>query len=563
MKRCAIYTRKSTDEGLEQDFNSLDAQFEACGAYMQSQKHEGWKCFRERFDDGGYSGGNMERPGLKKLLELVRERRIDVIVVYKVDRLTRSLADFAKMVELFDTYGVSFVSVTQQFNTTTSMGRLTLNVLLSFAQFEREVTAERIRDKIAASKQKGMWMGGAVPLGYDAIDKKLVINENEAKTVQSMFNLYLELGTVQLLKAEVDRKGYRTKTRQNTNARMQGGRQFSRGHLYALLNNPIYIGKTRHKGKVFDGQHKPIVSDEVWKQVQEKLASQRSQRKSRSNAASPSLLKGLIYDENGERLSPSHSSKNGKRYRYYISYQLMRGSKSQQHGWRLPAQELETMICAALSSFLGNQSKLASAISNEAMLRIADLDVRERISKTVEIMLKGAFEQKHKLLTQIIERATISTSSINLKLNITKLELLLSDQEIANPTPANFELKVPIKLQRHGVERKITILDPNSRNGNAASQPPDTALCRTIAKAHYWMQMLITGKANSVREIAASEGIAENEISRRIQLAFLAPDIVEAILNGQQPNTLTAQSLIRLKKLPSNWGEQKVLLGFE
>jgi site-specific DNA recombinase len=563
MKRCAIYTRKSTDEGLEQDFNSLDAQFEACGAYVQSQKHEGWRGMRERFDDGGYSGGNMERPGLRKLLELVRERRIDIIVVYKVDRLTRSLADFAKMVELFDAYGVSFVSVTQQFNTTTSMGRLTLNVLLSFAQFEREVTAERIRDKIAASKQKGMWMGGAVPLGYDAINKKLVVNKDEAKIVQSIFNLYIKLGTVQLLKDEVDRQGYRTKIRQSTHARMRGGRPLSRGHLYTLLNNPIYVGKTRHKGKVFDGQHEPIVSDEVWDRVQEKLASQRSQRKSRSNAASPSLLKGLLYDEKGERLSPSHSSKNGKRYRYYISHQLLQKKDNSQDSWRLPAHELEKLVCDALASFIGNKSKLASAISNEAMLRIAEPDVKEGISKTIRTLLEGAFEQQHKLLTQVIERVAISTSTISIQLNSTKLELLLFDTNMTNPTSSDYQLHVPIKLQRRGVERKITLLDPLARTCNASNKNPDPTLCRTVAKAHCWMQMLITGEANTVREIAQTEGIAENEISRRIQLAFLAPDIVEAIIQGQQPNTLAAQSLIRLNQLPSDWAEQKALLGFE
>lgn len=311
------------------------------------------------------------------------------------------------------------------------------------------------------------------------------------------------------------------------------------------------------------GQHEPIISEMIWDQTQNKLASQRSHRRSRSNALSPSLLKGLLFDENGERLSPSHSNKNGKRYRYYILHRLMQRKDSKYDGWHLPAHELEILVCDTLASFLGSQRRLASAISNETMLKLSEPVTRERISNLTQTLHSGAFEQKHKLLTQIVERATISTSSINLKLNITKLELLLSDQEIAKSAFTDFELKVPIKLQRRGVERKITILDLNSRNRNAASQIPDTALCRTIAKAHYWMQMLITGKANTVREIAASEGIAENEVSRRIQLAFLAPDIVEAILQGQQPNTLTAQSLIRLKHLPGDWDGQRTLLGFE
>jgi len=270
-KRCAIYTRKSSDEGLEQEFNSLQAQCEACEAYIRSQRHEGWALARTRYDDGGFSGGHMERPALQRLLADIQEGRIDIIVVYKVDRLTRSLADFARLVEIFDTQGVSFVSVTQQFSTTSSMGRLTLNVLLSFAQFEREVTGERIRDKIAASKKKGMWMGGNVPLGYDASERTLIVNPVEAETVRCIFALYREFGCVRRVKEEADRLGLSTKRSTTASGIERGGKPFSRGHLYRLLSNPIYIGRIAHKGQLYPGQHPALIDAETWIAVRDQL----------------------------------------------------------------------------------------------------------------------------------------------------------------------------------------------------------------------------------------------------------------------------------------------------
>jgi DNA invertase Pin-like site-specific DNA recombinase len=312
MLRCAIYTRKSTDEGLEQEFNSLDAQREACEAYIKSQKHEGWKLLPQHYDDGGYSGGSMDRPALKKLLGEVEAGRVDIIVVYKVDRLSRALSDFARMVELFDKHKVSFVSVTQQFNTTTSMGRLTLNVLLSFAQFEREVTAERIRDKIAASKKKGMWMGSPPPLGYDVQDKKLVINESEAETVRTLFDLYLDLGSVRALKEEADRRGIRTKHRPNS--KNPGNKPFSRGNLYILLNNPLYVSEVRHKAETYPGQHDAIIDRETWIAVQDRLADNAASRRRPTNEKSSHLLTGLLFDETGDRLVPTHTNKKGVRF---------------------------------------------------------------------------------------------------------------------------------------------------------------------------------------------------------------------------------------------------------
>ncbi len=321
--RCAIYTRKSSDEGLEQEFNSLHAQREACEAFIASQRHEGWHVLSAHYDDGGFSGGTMDRPALQRLLADIGAGKIDVVVVYKIDRLTRSLFDFAKIVEAFDAKGVSFVSVTQQFNTTTSMGRLTLNVLLSFAQFEREVTSERIRDKIAASKQKGMWMGGAVPLGYDAVNRKLRINAEEAKTVRLLFELYLKLGSVRQLQEECQRLGLRTKLRTMLDGRQSGGTAFSRGHLYRILSNPIYIGRIPHKGRSYEGEHDAIIDAETWDKVQAQLAMNAGRKRGRASSKHPSLLAGLLFTAEGVPFTPSHAVNHGRRYRYYVERSLL------------------------------------------------------------------------------------------------------------------------------------------------------------------------------------------------------------------------------------------------
>jgi len=324
--RCAVYTRKSSEHGLEQDFNSLDAQREAAEAYIKSQAHEGWKLIKTHYADGGLSGGTLERPALQTLLDDIRARKIDVVVVYKVDRLTRSLADFAKLVELFEAHGVSFVSVTQQFNTTTSMGRLTLNVLLSFAQFEREIAGERIRDKFAASRRKGIWMGGTIPLGYDIKDRKLIVNAAEAETVRLIFERYLALGCVSKLKVDLDQKGIRSKQRILTSGRVLGGCCFDRGALYHLLRNRIYRGEVVHRGVIYPGEHKPIVDEEPWHAVQARLSANLTERR-QARIASGALLAGMIFDDRGHRMSPTYTVRRGNRYRYYISQARLRGGE--------------------------------------------------------------------------------------------------------------------------------------------------------------------------------------------------------------------------------------------
>ena len=364
--RCAIYTRKSSEEGLEQAFNSLDAQREACAAFILSQKHEGWTVLPTLYDDGGFSGGTMDRPALQRLLGDIGTGKVDVVVVYKIDRLTRSLFDFAKIVEAFDARGVSFVSVTQQFNTTTSMGRLTLNVLLSFAQFEREVIGERVRDKIAASKKKGMWMGGLPSLGYDVQNRKLVVNEEEALTVLHIFRRYVQLRSVRALQAELDAAGIRSKRRTLADGTPYGGQKLSRGALYLMLQNRIYRGEITHKGNAYPGEHPAIVDKPLWDQVQAILAENRVNRATGSDAKHPSLLVGLVFDENGERLTPSHAVKKGTRYRYYVSTSLITGAaKDRSKGRRIPAANLETLVITRLRTLLADRGAILDAIQNE------------------------------------------------------------------------------------------------------------------------------------------------------------------------------------------------------
>src|SRR5271165_2172595 len=385
--RCAIYTRVSTDQGLEQDFNSLDAQREASEAYIKSQAHEGWWLMRDRYDDGGYSGGSMDRPALQKLLADVEARRIDVIVVYKVDRLTRSLADFAKLVEMFHKHDVSFVSVTQSFNTTTSMGRLTLNVLLSFAQFEREVTGERIRDKIAASKKKGMWMGGVVPLGYRVEDRALHVVDGHAAIVRSLFRRYLEAGSVVRLKQTLDAEGLRIPIRVDGAGRSTGGGLCSRGHIYKLLSNPIYVGRIVHKGQVHEGQHPPIVDQELWDLVQQSLRNHLgATRTKRTRQSSEALLAGKLFDDRGNRMSPTWARKGSKRWRYYVSQAALQGDKSKAGSIvRVPAAEVEALVTEAVGKLSADRPA-------------SQADIRDRIDRvaiggtTIQIRLSEVGE---------------------------------------------------------------------------------------------------------------------------------------------------------------------------
>src|SRR6266446_2063047 len=414
--RCAIYTRKSSEEGLEQDFNSLHAQRESCDAYIKSQRHEGWTSLPSLYDDGGYSGGSTDRPALKRLLADIQSGLIDVVVVYKVDRLTRSLADFAKIVEIFDAAGVSFVSVTQQFNTTTSMGRLTLNVLLSFAQFEREVTGERIRDKIAATKQKGMWMGGWVPIGYDRKDRTLTINETEALTVRTIFDLFLKLKNVQRVQAELMRLNLTTKPYATPRGRAVGGLSFARGHLYKILSNPLYIGEIEHRGFRYPGQHPPLVDAATWDAVQAQLAANHHENRARTNAKSKNLLAGLLYDDAGNRLVSSHATKNGKRYRYYVTSEGTErsGAAAKVPRLWLPAAVIDELALTKLQSFLRDKARI-SALLRETRCPPAEIGSGLGIASKFADSLTSAAPMAQNV-ADLLARVTVNPKSLNISI---------------------------------------------------------------------------------------------------------------------------------------------------
>src|SRR4051812_9149049 len=504
-KRCAIYTRKSSEEGLEQEFNSLAAQREACEAYIRSQQHEGWLSARNRYDDGGFSGGNLERPALQRLLADIRTGRIDIVVVYKVDRLTRSLADFARLVELFDAEAVSFVSVTQQFNSTSSMGRLTLNVLLSFAQFEREVTGERIRDKIAASKKKGMWMGGNVPLGYDTSERTLVINPAEAETVRRIFALYRELGCVRRVKEEADRLGLRTKCSTTTNGTERGGKPFSRGHLYTLLANPIYTGHIAHKGELHPGQQAALIDDESWSTVRDQLAANTSNHRRRAKAAEPSLLAGLLVDARGERLTPSHAVKKGRRYRYYVSAALITDAATDRaQGCRLAAREIEEAVIRILADALTSPGSLVERFGAAG---IPSDQVRKLLSRAAGMAaaLGGSPGERAKLVREFVEKIIVDEKTIIIKL---RRGLLLggdvpSSSEAASDSAV--ELTAAVAFTRRGAETKLALPGLAQQKHSSKCDP---ALIKAIARGRAWFEELAIGPAQSFQELARRDGIS-------------------------------------------------------
>jgi DNA invertase Pin-like site-specific DNA recombinase len=515
--RCAVYTRVSTEYGLEQEFNSLDAQRESSEAYVKSQAHEGWRALRTRYDDGGFSGGSVERPALQQLLADIRNHLVDVVVVYKVDRLTRSLADFAKLVELFDAHGVSFVSVTQAFNTTTSMGRLTLNVLLSFAQFEREVTGERIRDKVAASRQKGIWMGGNVPLGYDVKDKKLVINGEEAERVRTIFRRYLQLRSLNALMRDLREREILSKRVVRANGTVRGGICFTSGPLACLLKNRVYIGEAVHRGKHYPGEHEAILDPELFHAVQETLASQgHSRLQHRIN--NQSLLTGKIFDDRGNRMTPATAKKGPVRYRYYISAALLQGRSNEAGSVRrVPAADVETLVLDAVRRVRGTE-----ASSDDA---VAPLDDRRSIETHLE---KVVARKGH-------------------------LEITLSDSE-----PGSELLLIEWSPPPTRIGREIIV---PSGPGDAQARPLRWAmrarLIEAIATRRRWIEELISGEATSVEEIAKRHRCSARAVRMTLNLAFLSPTIIRAAIDGKLPHGC---GLIKLAEMPSEWEAQMTSL---
>lgn len=539
--RCAIYTRKSSEDGLEQEFNSLDAQREACAAYITSQKHEGWVLLPEHYDDGGLSGGSLERPALKRLLHDIEDGRVDQIIVYKIDRLTRPLADFSKIVDTLDAAEASFVSVTQSFNTATSMGRLTLNMLLSFAQFEREVTAERIRDKIAASKRRGLWMGGSVPLGYDPDGRTLKINSAEATTIRALYDLYEQHGTVREVKAAADQKGLPSRQRSTAGGKQTGGGALDRGHINQILTNPIYAGRIRHKALVHEGQHDPIIDPTRWDRIQQLLQDGAAKGRVRKTARLSSLLCGKLFDETGDRLTPSHSkTKAGVRLRYYVSHRLIRKSgEVNLDGWRLPAQELETKVAHLMRQRLSDMAFIGKLVPNLSAKEI-------RTHHSTFQTLCADKDTKHVL--NLVGRIDLSPGALTITLDAVQLATIIKagadeiDQAVQTIT-------APFQLRKRGVETKLVFGD--------APGGLDETLIQNIAKAHHWFEQIKARRTLS--EIAKAEATTNGRLYQLIDLTFLAPDIIRDVLDGKQPLGLTSDWCVR-HTLPSNWQNQRALI---
>jgi site-specific DNA recombinase len=528
-QRCAIYTRKSTEYNLDLEFNSLDAQREACEAYIKSQAHEGWRLIPDHYDDGGLSGASLNRPSLQQLLDEVRDGKIDIILVYKVDRLTRSLADFAKLVELFDQRGVSFVSITQSFNTTSSMGRLTLNVLLSFAQFEREVIGERVRDKIAASKRRGLWVGGPVPLGYATEGKKLVVVLVEAKIVRTIFALYLEVASVAVLAEVLELKGIRTKVRPLSNGEARGGIPFGIGALAHLLRNRFYIGEIDYRGEIHAGEHEAILDRPLFDKVQAKLKKNAVDRAMRLKG-SPALLMGHIFDDVGNRMTPSHSNKDGVRYRYYVSHALIQGRRCQAGTVRrVPAAEIEDLVLRAVRQNLASYDQETILSDHQAVVaRIEKITVKR---EAIEIKLLET------------EPASTSAGPGKRKSN--------QSQSAASNT-ISVPWKVPSFIAVKGIVHAPQAIDP--------TLTPDArdALLNAIAKARRWIDGITTGKVNSFDDIASKEKKVERHIRLLAPLAFVAPSIVQSIIEGTAPAHLTVTELA--KSSAHSWHRQQHLL---
>lgn len=531
--RCAIYTRKSTEEGLEQDFNSLDAQREACESYIKSQQHEGWILVEKDYNDGGFSGGTLERPAVKELFKDIEAGEVDIVVVYKVDRLTRSLMDFSKIVELFDKQNASFVSITQHFNTTTSMGRLTLNILLSFAQFEREVTGERIRDKVAASKKKGMWMGGRVPIGYLRVDKKLEIDPIQSCTIKTIFEKYIEFKSVEKLKEYLE----------NTNIKSKSGLSFSKGNLYKILSNNIYISLITHKNNTYNGEHKPIIAFETFEKVQKQLQENRIVNICNTKSASNSLLAGKIYDDKNNRMSPSHSNTKNKRYRYYVSQALIKAQKSEAGSiTKIPAGEIEKFVVETIKEFLLDSTKLQKYIEG------FNISKQKSIFKVVNNIENYS---NPRLIRAILNKVIIAKKYVEItlceKMLVKTLENLT--QEIEPPEESKPETEVPISILK---EVKIT---RTSQSGNVLiintenklTSRPNPYLINAIVKSHYWNKLLLEGTVKSVKEIQELEGLTDNTYIKDIlKLKFISPNLTEQILNGTQPKDLSVQKLLSI-----------------
>jgi site-specific DNA recombinase len=538
--RCAIYTRKSTEEGLEQDFNSLDAQREACMAYIASQKAEGWIALPTHYDDGGFSGGTLDRPALKHLLKAIENGMVDVIVVYKIDRLSRSLMDFAKLVEVFDRKGVTFVSVTQSFNTTTSMGRLTLNILLSFAQFEREVTGERIRDKIAASKKRGIWMGGNPPLGYDVANRKLVVNGVEAEIVRLIFQQYLELGCARLLCLDLAKRGIVSKRRIFQNGETRGGKPIGRSALYATLKNRIYVGETMHKGVSYPGEHEAIISRSLFDVVQARLEALAPSSSGRARIPNEAPYAGLLFDETGATMLPTFTVKRrGLRYRYYVSRPALKGQKSEAAISRISAPPFEAFIANILVRLDLSVNQAIPTVLRRIEILSNSIIMRFDREEIISAWQAEELEASRKSEQDIIDHYR---------------NLLASGETIRNDG-GQLVLTLPVRARFHGGH--VRIIGFTDRK-EVHLLHPDIALIKATARAHRWRKMLLTGEINSIEALAKRCGLDRGYVAQILKLGFLSPSLTQAIIQGKQLPTLRLSHLFATE-IALSWREQSVI----
>lgn len=553
--RCAIYTRKSTEDGLEQEYNSLDAQYDACTAYALSQRHEGWTVTKDRYDDGGFSGGTLERPGLKLLLSDIEAGKVDIILLYKIDRLTRSLSDFAKIVEILDRKGASFVSITQSFNTTTSMGRLTLNMLLSFAQFEREVTGERIRDKIYASKRKGIWMGGPVPLGYDVVERKLVVNETEAEQVRAIMQMYVTAKSVPELVEMLARNGSHTKVQPKKGGGTRGGCLFKRGNLYHLLSNRVYRGMTVHKGEAFEGEHEAIVTEELWNQVQTKLAKQGQGGSSRKVRPRTGVLAGFIYDGEGRAMVLTHTQKGNRRFHYYANRYETRGDSTAS---RVSARDIENIVIDQLSQTLASGSQIQSMLLDDSYKSEQLHNVISRCGKLATELGVAKYARKQEVVRKILDRIDLHDDHVVIRVDNRGLLNIVRADSSVQPTPANLTIELQAIRLRRGKALRL-VIPPTSSDQSV--QMRDEKLIALIAESRTIMTQITDNPDKSIPTLAAELGRCRVRMMKVIKLAFLDPDIVTAIVEGRQPLKLTPGKMLA-SDLPLAWAEQRRVLGF-
>lgn len=569
-KRCAIYTRKSSEEGLDQDFNSLDAQREAAEHHVRAQAHEGWVLLPTKYDDGGFSGGSMERPAVKRLMKDIEDGLIDVVVVYKIDRLSRSMADFMKIMELFDKQNVSFVSVTQHFNTDTSMGRLTLNILQSFAQFEREMTAERIRDKFAASKRKGMWMGGVPPLGYDVRNRKLEVNPKEAEIIQYIFMRYIEMGSTTILVKELEERGYTTKNWVSSRGRHHKGNPINKSTIYKILCSPLYIGKIPHKGAIYEGEHEAIISTETYEKARAISNNRKPNESPLRCKAANYLLRGLVFDTDGYALTCGAVKKKSKRYRYYVSTQAIKKSYADSDLRTVSAPLLENVIIDQMRRLLSRPEWTKNIINSPEWGDITNPALEKKIIRSLENFEKLWDElfpvEQERLVKLLIQRIVVSPILVRIELRpvgmVGLLHEIMPDLKSTTQQPTKdspITIEIPIKLKRR--RGRKCIIAPDGRDLSTYRKPKyQTNMMQAIIRGHQFANMLGKSPDITIKQLAERERLDHGYVAKTIRMTQLAPDIIEAILNGRQPEAMTLAELLR--PFPNCWNEQRVHFGF-